>query len=106
MRAPFEEHIAMFLHGVQTNRVSVLIATHQPIGTAQTRRVSVPIGSWLIGTAQIRRVRLRAVTLFMAMRSSSKILTRASMATKIMSLCDGAHLFAISATCLDAVRVV
>ena len=38
-------------------------------------------------------------TLLMAMRSSSQILTRASMTTKIMSVCDGVHLFVISATC-------
>ena len=48
----------MFLHGVQTNRVSVLIGTHQPIGTAQTRRVREPIGSQIIWTAQVKRFRL------------------------------------------------
>ena len=40
-------------------RVSVLIGNHQPIGVAQTKRVSVPIGSQLIGTAQMKRARLR-----------------------------------------------
>ena len=39
--------------------MSVLIGTHQPIGTIQTRRVSVPIDSQVIGTVQIKRVRLR-----------------------------------------------
>ena len=36
-----------------------LIGNHQPIGRAQTRRVSVLIGSQLIWTAQTKRVRLR-----------------------------------------------
>ena len=35
--------------------MSVLIGNHQPIGVAQTKRVSVPIGSQLIGTAQMKR---------------------------------------------------
>ena len=94
--------------GPQTKRVSVLIGDHQPIGIAQTRRVIIPIGSQLFG----KTLRFNAssygmaVTLFMAMRSSSWILTRASMATKQTSLCDGVHLFVISATCLVTVRDV
>ena len=56
---------------LKPNRVNVLIGIHQPVGTAQTRHLSVRIGSQLIGTAQIKRVGLRAITLFMAMRSSS-----------------------------------
>ena len=43
----------------QTKRVSVLIGNRLPIGVAQTRHASVPIGSELLGTAQIKRVRLR-----------------------------------------------
>ena len=45
--------------GAQTRRVSVQIGNHQPIGVAQTKRVSIPIGSQLIGTAQMKRARLR-----------------------------------------------
>ena len=41
----------------------------------------------------------RAVTSLPALRSSTQILTRASMTTKITSVFDGVHLFAISATC-------
>ena len=37
--------------GAQTGRLCVLIGTHQPIGVA--------IGSQLIGTAQMKRARLR-----------------------------------------------
>ena len=49
-------------------------------------------------------VRLVAVTFLMATRSSSWILTRAFMTTKITSVCDGVHLGAISATCLVLLR--
>ena len=47
-----------------------------------------------------------AVTLLMAMRSSSQILTMAFTTAKIMFVCDEVHLFAISATCPVAVRDV
>ena len=40
-----------------------------------------------------------AVTFLVAMRVSSQILTRASMTTKITSVCGGVHLVVISATC-------
>ena len=53
--------------------------------------------AWAWGMAIVR---LMAVTLLMAMRSFSWILTRALMTTKMTSVCDGVHLFAISATCL------
>ena len=44
--------------GAQTKRVSVLIGKHQPIGLAQSKRVSVLNGRQLIGTAQIKRANL------------------------------------------------
>ena len=40
-----------------------------------------------------------AVTLLVAMRSSSLILTGASMTTKKTSVCDAVHLFVIFAIC-------
>ena len=50
--------------------MSVLIGNHQPIEVAQTKRVSVLIGSQLIGTAQMKRARLRqAVTSLMAVKN-------------------------------------
>ena len=52
-------HLLLGETGAQTKRVSVLIGIHQPIGTAQKRCASVPIGSQLIGKAQIKRVRPR-----------------------------------------------
>ena len=41
-----------------------------------------------------------AVTLLVAMRSSSQILTRAFMTTKITSVCGGVHLVVTSVLCL------
>ena len=43
-------------------------------------------------------------TFRLAVRPSWWILTWASMATKMSSVCDGVHLLAIAATCLDDVR--
>ena len=45
--------------GSQTTRASDLIGDHMLVGTAQTKRVSVLIGSQLMGTAQIKRAWLR-----------------------------------------------
>ena len=52
-------HLLPGENGAQTRRVSVLIGNHQPIRVAQTKGVSVPINSQLIGTAQMKRARLR-----------------------------------------------
>ena len=53
------EDLLEYIWSSDEQRVSVLICNHQPIGVAQTKRVSVPIGSQLIGTAQMKRARLR-----------------------------------------------
>ena len=53
------EDLLEYIWNSDEQRVSVLICNHQPIGVAQTKRVSVPIGSQLIGTAQMKRARLR-----------------------------------------------
>ena len=44
-------------NGVRTKRVSV--PNGRPIGVAQAKRVSVTIGSQMIGTAQMKSARLR-----------------------------------------------
>ena len=53
------EDLLEYILSSDEQRVSVLICNHQPIGVAQTKRVSVPIGSQLIGTAQMKRARPR-----------------------------------------------
>ena len=55
----FSPHLLPGEIGAQTERVSVPIGTHQPTGTAQKRRASVPIGSQPVEKAEIKRVRLR-----------------------------------------------
>ena len=73
---------------------------------AQTKRVRVLSGSQLIGTAQNKRAEiLHGRHLFsLAMRSSTQILSiRASMATKITSVCYWRLHFATTATCTSDV---
>ena len=53
------EDLLEYIWSSDEQRVSVLIGSHQPIGVAQTKRVSVSIGSQLIGTAQIKRASIR-----------------------------------------------
>ena len=40
----FRPHLLLGENGGQRRRVSVLIGNYQPVGVAQTERVSVPIG--------------------------------------------------------------
>ena len=52
-------HLLPGENGTETRRASVVIGNHQQIGATQTKRVSVPIGSQQIGTAQLKREELR-----------------------------------------------
>ena len=53
------EDMQEYLCSLAEKRVSVLIGNHLPIGVAETKRESVPIGSQLICTSQMMRGRLR-----------------------------------------------
>ena len=69
---------------------------------AQTRHIIILIGSLLIGTAETKCVRVPAWHSHFSWQwghfhRSSR---RAFMTSKITSVCDGVHLFAISAPCL------
>ena len=55
----FISHLLPGENGAHARRVSVPIGNHQPTGVAHTQLVCVPIGSQLIGTAQMKRARLR-----------------------------------------------
>ena len=86
------------LNGAQTKRVSVLIGNHQPIGVAQTKRMSV---------LECAR-RVLAVTILMAVKNED--LTYKDIYKGIHDDENNAwsetgyHLFVISATCLVLVR--
>ena len=94
----FSEDLLEYMWSSDEQRVSVLIGNHQPIGVAQTKRVSVPIGSQLIGTAQMKCARLRHGSHRSHgseewATSPTRTFTRASMTTKVTSVCDGRQSF-------------
>ena len=66
---------------------------------AHTRHASVRIGSQLIGTAQTKRVRLLHGSHISYGIEVIFIDPHKVIHDKITSVCDGVHLFAISATC-------
>ena len=89
------EDLLEYIWSSDEQRVSVLIGNHQQIGVAQTKRVSVPNGTQLIGTAQSDEARKATAWQspfswqWRMSTSPTRTFTRASVTTIMTSVCDG-----------------